>query len=246
MALIDQKAQDLQSADAAETEREVYVFPTSFAQRRLWFLSQLEPEAGAYHIAAAFDLEGRLREEALARSFDEIVQRHEILRTTFSVLDGEPVQMVALQQRFDLPVVSFAHVPPEEREAEVSRYLAAELRRPFDLHRGPLLRAGLLRLDADRHVLYYVMHHIVSDGWSEEILVRELATLYQSFAFNTAISPSGSGIGWTARCSRSWSHIGRNGSREPRASSTCRQTTRAPRCSPTGALTWASPCLLGW
>ena len=242
MALPDEKVLDLDATATGAMECEVYVFPTSFAQRRLWFLSHLEPDVRAYHIAGAFNLRGRLREEALARSFDELVRRHEILRTTFSVQDGEPVQMAATEQRFELRVTDLYHLPAAERGATADRLLAEELRRPFDLLRGPLLRAGLVKLDEEEQVLYYVFHHIVSDGGSEEILVRELATLYQAFAagrpspllelpIQMATSRSGSGIGCRARRSRSSSPGGSGGSPGLRPRWSFPPTGRGPRRS---------------
>nr|QEO74667.1 condensation domain-containing protein [uncultured bacterium] len=162
------------------TGRELYVFPTSFAQQRLWFLNQLEPDSPAYNIAYAIGLRGRLEAGALERSLRELVERHETLRTTFATVEGRPVQVVAPEPEVALPVVDLRGRPAGEREEE-SRLLAAdEARRVFDLARGPLLRAKLLRLSEEEHILLLTMHHIVSDGWSMGVFVRELAALYEA------------------------------------------------------------------
>ncbi|HSK78975.1 MAG TPA: amino acid adenylation domain-containing protein, partial [Thermoanaerobaculia bacterium] len=149
----------------------------SFAQQRLWLLDRLEPGSAAYNIPAAVELAGRLDVAALCAALSEVVRRHEALRTTFPLAAGEPVQVVAEPAGFSLPLVDLESVP----EAEASRLAAAEARRPFDLGRGPLLRAVLLRPAAGRHVLLLNLHHIVSDGWSMGVLVRELGALYPAF-----------------------------------------------------------------
>ncbi|HSG38632.1 MAG TPA: amino acid adenylation domain-containing protein, partial [Thermoanaerobaculia bacterium] len=152
----------------------------SFAQQRLWFLDQLEPGSPLYNIPMTIGLRGRLDRPALAAAFGEVVRRHEALRTTFQVIAGEPAQVVAGPAGFDLPLIDLAAVPGRERE--VSRLAAGEARRPFDLGRGPLLRATLLRISAEEHVALLTMHHIVSDGWSMGVMVRELGALYAAFA----------------------------------------------------------------
>jgi amino acid adenylation domain-containing protein len=164
-------------AGAAE---EVYLLPVSFAQQRLWFLSRFQPTS-PYNLFGAFTLSGDLRLDVLARCLDEIVARHEILRTTFSIMDGEPMQVVARAGRLTLPRIDMGALPEAARQAEVDRVSRAQAARPFDLTRGPLLRLFLFRVSARRHVLLYVMHHIVTDGWSEAVLLREVATLYQAF-----------------------------------------------------------------
>jgi len=150
----------------------------SFAQQRLWFLDQLEPGSIVYNIPAAVELTGRLDAGAMAAAFGEVVRRHEVLRTTFREVAGEPVQVVAEPAGFALPLIDLESLPALEREREAGRLAAAEARRPFDLEAGPLLRAALLRSAAGRHTLVLTMHHIVSDGWSMSVLVRELGALY--------------------------------------------------------------------
>ncbi|NLG50391.1 MAG: non-ribosomal peptide synthetase, partial [Chloroflexi bacterium] len=163
-------------------EEEVYVFPASYAQQRLWFLDQFEPGSPFYNIPAAVRLSGRLDVAALERTFAEIVRRHETLRTTFDTVEGQPVQVIALEAPFSMPLTDLSHLPAEEREAEALRLAAEEARRPFDLTRGPLLRVQLLRLAEQEHIVLLTMHHIISDGWSIGVLVRELGAIYPMFA----------------------------------------------------------------
>jgi amino acid adenylation domain-containing protein len=153
----------------------------SFAQRRLWFLQQLESTSTSYNIPAAVRLTGQLDAASLERTFSEIVRRHEALRTTFAVVEGEPVQVIGEPAADTLPLIDLSHLPAAERHAEAKRCAIAEASRPFDLERGPLLRVQLLRLSAEEHVLLVTMHHIVSDGWSIGVLIREVAALYAAY-----------------------------------------------------------------
>ncbi len=161
--------------------------PLSFAQQRLWFLHQLAPEASAYNLPCTVRLTGTLDAPALERSLDEIVSRHEALRTTFAVRPGGPVQIVgpAYPVRLvcdDLSSIDPAAIDPAaEREARLEARCVAEFSRPFDLARGPLLRAVLIRLSSDDHALLLPTHHIASDGWSMGILIREIGALYEAF-----------------------------------------------------------------
>jgi len=153
----------------------------SFAQQRLWFFDQLEPGLSAYNIPAAVRLKGPLNLAALEQSLNEIVKRHESLRTTFGKVEGRPMQAIAPTLTINLPVVDLRKLPAGERETEVRRLVTAEAQRPFDLSQGPLLRGTVLRLGDEEHVGLLTMHHIVSDGWSTGILIREMATLYVAF-----------------------------------------------------------------
>ncbi|MGC0779176.1 MAG: amino acid adenylation domain-containing protein, partial [Candidatus Acidiferrum sp.] len=153
----------------------------SFGQQRLWFFDQLEPGLSAYNIPAAVRLKGPLNLAALERSLNEIVQRHESLRTTFGKVEGRPTQVIAPTLTVKLPVVDLRNLPASQRDIEVRRLVTAEAQRPFDLSTGPLIRGTVLRLADEEHVGLLTMHHIVSDGWSTGILVRELATLYVAF-----------------------------------------------------------------
>ncbi|HKH47114.1 MAG TPA: amino acid adenylation domain-containing protein, partial [Thermoanaerobaculia bacterium] len=150
-------------------------------QQRLWFLDRLEPDSPAYNIPVALRVEGRFRADVLERALAEVVRRHEALRTSLGEVDGEPVQVIAEGAALALPVVDLAGLPQPQREAESSRRIAAEALRPFDLSRGPLLRAAVLRLGAEEHAALLTMHHIVSDGWSMQVLVEEVGALYAGF-----------------------------------------------------------------
>ncbi|MDQ3942480.1 MAG: condensation domain-containing protein, partial [Actinomycetota bacterium] len=156
--------------------------PLSFAQERLWFLDQLEPGNPVYNRPAAVRLTGPLDVRALERGLSEIVRRHEILRTTFPAEAGRPVQRIAPPRPLSLTVTDLGGLPESEREAQARRLAREETRRPFELARGPLLRASLLRLGDEEHVLLLTMHHIASDGWSDAVFFRELAALYEAFS----------------------------------------------------------------
>ena len=160
------------------TGREERALPLSFAQRRLWFLEQLQPGTAAYNLPAVFRLGGALDVPALAAALCEIVRRHEVLRTTFVVLEGEPMQVVGEPAPRPLPVVDLSGLPEPVREAESSRLVQDEARRPFDLRQGPVLRETLLRLAAEDHRLLLTFHHIAADGWSIGALLHELGALY--------------------------------------------------------------------
>ena len=149
--------------------------PLSFSQQRLWFLDQYEPNSSVYNVPGALRLRGSLDIGALEQSLNEIIRRHESLRTTFSMVDGEPVQVIAPPVELSLSVVDLRDHPEGEREEEAQRLANEEARRPFDLAQGPLFRSKLLRLGEDDHVLLLTMHHIVSDGWSMGVLHRELS-----------------------------------------------------------------------
>ncbi|HEX7239088.1 MAG TPA: condensation domain-containing protein, partial [Longimicrobiaceae bacterium] len=155
--------------------------PLSFAQQRLWFVDRLEPGSSAYNLPLALRLRGPLEARVLERTLRETVRRHEALRTVFREAGGEPVQVVRPAGAAPLPVVDLAGLAGETREAEALRRVREEALRPFDLERGPLLRARLLRLGEDEHVLVLAVHHIVSDGWSMGVLTRELSALYGAF-----------------------------------------------------------------
>jgi amino acid adenylation domain-containing protein len=156
-------------------------FPLSFAQQRLWFLNQLQPDSPFYNVPDTYRLDGRLDVGVLERSFDALVRRHETLRTTFVTVGGEPRQFVNEPEPFTLPVIDLTGLPAEAREAEALRLAEEEARRLFDLSRDLLLRASLLRLGEDEHLLLMSTHHIASDGWSRGILVGELMTFYEAF-----------------------------------------------------------------
>ncbi len=152
--------------------------PVSFAQQRLWVVDRLEPGSSAYNMPYALRLRGALDTGALLAGLDALARRHETLRTTFAEHEGRPVQVVHPPAPVPLPAVDLRDLPEAEREALAGRLAAAEALRPFDLARGPLLRATLLRLGEADHVLCFTLHHVVSDGWSRGVLVREVSALY--------------------------------------------------------------------
>jgi amino acid adenylation domain-containing protein len=158
----------------------------SFPQERLWFLDLFESGSVEYNIAAVRRFSGNLVIQALEDSFTEIIRRHASLRTTFPALDGQPFQSIASPKPFRLTVVELSALPEEKKRTEVARLAKQEALHPFDLTRGPLLRAILLRLNEDEHVLSLTVHHIVSDRWSMEVLFWELGVLYSAFSENRA------------------------------------------------------------
>jgi amino acid adenylation domain-containing protein len=159
--------------------------PLSFAQQRLWFLDQLQPGTAAYNVPAALRLRGTLDIAALQRALDAIVERHEPLRTTFAAADGQARQVVAPELRVPLPTIDLSGWPEGEQLEEARRRANEEAERPFDLTTGPVMRALLLRLGADDHVLLLTLHHIVSDAWSLAVFTREFAACYDALASGT-------------------------------------------------------------
>ncbi len=152
----------------------------SYAQQRLWFIDQMEPGSAAYNIPSAVRLMGKLDEQALRRSLNEIVRRHEVLRTSFPSSDGEPRQYIHELSELRPDIIDLMQGDEAEREQKLEEELREEARRGFDLSSGPLIRAKLIRMGDEEHVLMVNMHHIVSDGWSMEVIVRELAQLYEA------------------------------------------------------------------
>lgn len=157
-------------------------WPLSFAQQRLWFLNELGGPNAAYNISFAVRLKGRLDVAALERSFTEIVRRHEVLRASFISHEGEAVQIIAPAYTVHLEPSDLSNMAGPGREQEIGRLVRQEARHKFDLEQGPLMRVHLLRLEQEEHVAVLVMHHIISDGWSTGVLVRELAGLYESYS----------------------------------------------------------------
>src|SRR5262245_5931491 len=155
--------------------------PLSFAQQRLWFLDQLGI-GHTYNIPLAWRLSGSLNVEALQRTLTAIVQRHESLRTTFHTVQGQPRQVINPPASIPLLVIDLRQLSVDTQAAEVTRRSHAEMQRPFDLRHDIMLRALLLHLCRDEHILLLTLHHIAADGWSLGILLRELATLYRAFA----------------------------------------------------------------
>ena len=152
----------------------------SFAQERLWFLDQFEPNTPLYNVPKAIRIRGSLNRAFLEQSLNEIVHRHEVLRTTFFAVGGQAVQKISPSLAIRIPVLDLSNRPYDEREEQALEIANQEIRRPFDLRSGPLIRAALVRLASDDHLLLLTLHHIVSDGWSMEVLNRELSALYNA------------------------------------------------------------------
>ncbi len=163
---------------------EQYVFPMSVAQVQMWFLNQLQPDDPFYNIAGQVCLRGRLDVQALEQSIAAVLERHECLRTTFDLVDGQPSQIISAQSGMRMAHRDLSSLPPESQESQWRRLAAEEAQAPFDLRRGPLLRCTLLRLGDEEHVLLASMHHIIADGWSLAVFTRELAALYSSYVTN--------------------------------------------------------------
>jgi len=182
------------------SQEEVFVFPASFAQQRLWFIDQLVPGNAFYNVPTALRLTGSLNLSALEQTFNEIVRRHEALRTRFGMVEGQLVQAIPTEScanapapplgneaptlTIPLPVVDLRELPAEEGELQAKRLITEESVRPFDLATGPLIRLMLLKLDETEHILLLNLHHIICDDWSIGVLIRELSTIYTAFAQN--------------------------------------------------------------
>jgi amino acid adenylation domain-containing protein len=183
---------DAQARLNSPEEEEVFIFPASFAQARLWFIDQLVPGNTFYNVPTAFRLTGSLNLSALEQSFNEIVRRHEALRTRFGIVEGQLVQAIPTQScangdaptlTIHLPLIDLQNLPAEERELQAKQLISEESQRPFDLATGPLIRLMLLKLDETQHILLLNLHHIVCDDWSMGVLIRELSTIYSAFVF---------------------------------------------------------------
>jgi amino acid adenylation domain-containing protein len=179
--------QRLQKKDAAQAQilpraNEIDAFPLSFAQQRLWFLDQMGPGSVAYLIARVEHLLEDLSMEALERSLDTLVRRHEALRTTFEERDGQPVQVIHAKSRSAFSLIDLQGLTQEQREKAAQRLISQEAQHPCNLTKGPLLRPSVVRMGKQEHVVLLTLHHIITDGWSNDILARELFTLYRAYS----------------------------------------------------------------
>lgn len=166
------KKDNAASTEITRQSRESNAFPLSFAQQRLWFFDQLEPGNPIYNICSVGRLKGNLNAIALEQTFNEIIKRHEVLRTTFTTADGQPVQVIAPSLKLSSPAIDLRSLSETKREQEVQRLAEEESQRPFDLKLGPLLRVSLLHISESEYVLIFAMHHIISDGWSMQIMIQ--------------------------------------------------------------------------
>ena len=174
----------LNSVDRGEVEEDVFIFPASFAQQRLWFIEQLLPGNSVYIIPFVFRLTGLLERTQLHRSIQAIVQRHEILRTTFDVIDGQLVQAIAPQLSIPFKFTDLQILPSTIREETALAQIWQEIEQPFDLNKGSLFRVQLWQLQETEHLLLIALHHIIFDEWSSGVLIRELGEFYRSFVAN--------------------------------------------------------------
>ncbi|MBE9213160.1 amino acid adenylation domain-containing protein [Plectonema cf. radiosum LEGE 06105] len=158
--------------------------PLSFSQQRLWFIDQLYHGSPFYNIPIAFHIQGHLNIAALEQSLNEIIKRHEVLRTNFTLVNGEPVQQIAPELTWDLSIINLEHLSGENWESHVKKFAASSAKEPFNLAKGLLIRATLLRLSQEEQVLLVTMHHIITDGWSWGVFLHELSTLYAAFSTN--------------------------------------------------------------
>jgi condensation domain-containing protein len=181
--------QRAQVAELLNSRKEQPVLPASIAQQGLWFLAQLEPDTAAYNISVGLRLKGSLRPEVLERSLQAIISRHESLRTNFVLRNNELLQLISPITRFQLQVIDLSSCPESQIETEVHSRALREVQGVFDLTRGPLFRIAVFKLRPDDHVLICVMHHIISDGWSTEIFVQELASNYPAFSTDMGYRP---------------------------------------------------------
>ncbi|HEX2202233.1 MAG TPA: amino acid adenylation domain-containing protein, partial [Longimicrobium sp.] len=182
-ARVDRARAEAQGTDAPPVRRvsRERPLPLSFGQERMWFLWRMEPDSPFYNISDAIRLRRALDPAVLERAFDALVERHEALRTTIGLVDGEPVQVIGPAGAFRLAFDDLSALPEAEREAEAKRIASADAKTPFDLERGPVIRARLLRLAADDHLLVLVIHHAAADGWSYGVLFGELFALHDAF-----------------------------------------------------------------
>ena len=186
-ALAERVTKQRSTADALEVlplkrVRRGEEMPLSFAQQRLWFVNELEPGGSVYNIPVAFRLKGRVDCAAMEQSLRAMVMRHESLRTSFQIIRQQPVQVIQTLPNFHLPIVNLEGLPEDERERVALQVAHVDADLPFDLTQSPLLRVLLVKLSEDSYVFLLTMHHIISDGWSIWVFVKELAQLYKAFA----------------------------------------------------------------
>ncbi len=179
--LIQAKDKEQQIPKIVPISREQAI-PLSFAQQRLWFLDRFEGSSATYNLTTALRLSGELNTSALQQSLETLIQCHETLRTRFPMQNnGQPVQNIAAEFNRHLPIIEQQHLSEAEQTAEVQRLVAEEAQYHFNLAEGPLLRFGLFKLADTEHVLWFNMHHIITDAWSIGIMIREISTLYSAY-----------------------------------------------------------------
>jgi len=186
--MLQEQGVDLHQIAILPQPRISNTFPLSFSQQRLWFLDQLEPGGALYNIPSVLRIKGRLDAAALEKSFNEVIKRHEVLRTTFGKQGDEPQQIIHPRLQLSIPFIDLQSLSAKENAAEVERLALEEAQKPFDLATGPLLRVSLLKQSVQDYILLVTMHHIVSDNWSIGIFVHEIMHCYQAFVQNKKIT----------------------------------------------------------
>ncbi len=169
-------------ADAIARRPDASSYLLSFAQQRLWFINLVEPDNPAYNMPFCWRFAGPMKVWALERAVSEVERRHEVLRASFPTVDGRPSLVISPVRPHLLALIDLKELPEQKREIEAKRLACEEAHRPFDLARGPLLRTALLRLSDEDHVALFTMHHIISDGWSLGVFLKEVAMLYEAFS----------------------------------------------------------------
>ncbi len=163
------------------SDEEVFVFPASFGQQRLWFLDRLFPNSSCYNVVNVLRLTGLLNVTVLESSFNEIIRRHEVLRTNFDTVDGKPVQLILPELKISIPLIDLQPLPIKERETAAQQEIALFGQQPFNLECGALLRVKLWQQSATEYILAFALHHIIFDEWSSALLIRELGLIYTAF-----------------------------------------------------------------
>jgi len=170
--------------NSIDTNEEVFIFPASYGQKRMWFLDQFEPGSPYYNIPVAFKIKGRFEEDLFIKTINKIVDRHESIRTVFKNIKGEPQQVIYPELNINIPVIDLSANDEKSIDNEVTKLATNEARAPFNLATGPLFRVKILTISNVEHIVLITMHHIISDGWSMGILVGEITSIYSSFLSN--------------------------------------------------------------
>ncbi|MDZ7400721.1 MAG: condensation domain-containing protein, partial [candidate division KSB1 bacterium] len=182
MKKLQEKSQQQAKKFAIPRRENQQEYPMSFAQERMWFLYQWDPSSPSYNISAAVRCQGKLNIDILKHSLNEIVRRHEVLRAAFITEDERPKQIVLPDLLVDIPIIDLSHRPKQEQEARAIELATEDAQTPFDISKPPLLRASLIRLNPEEHIVLFTMHHIISDGWSIGVLIKEFVSLYHAFS----------------------------------------------------------------
>ncbi len=182
MKKLQEKSQQQAKKFAIPRRENQSEYPMSFAQERMWFLYQWDPSSPSYNMPAAVRFQGKLNVEILKQSLNEIVRRHEVLRAGFVTEEERPRQIVLPELAVDVPVIDLSHLPKHEQEAQAIQLATEDAQKPFDISKPPLLRASLIRLNPEEHIVLFTMHHIISDGWSIGVLIKEFVSLYHTFS----------------------------------------------------------------